>query len=94
MRIYLSGPMTGLPEYNFPAFREAATTLRTAGHTVVDPSTRGVVDGWEWTDYIRADLAELVTCEAIAFLPGWRHSRGALLEAHVARELDMTAMFL
>ena len=30
--------MTGLPEYNYPAFRQASKTLRDLGHFVFDPS--------------------------------------------------------
>ena len=37
-RLYLSGPMTGLPENNYPAFHEAARTLRAEGHKVVNPA--------------------------------------------------------
>ena len=38
MKIYISGPMTGLPENNYPAFHEAARTLRAKGHKVVNPA--------------------------------------------------------
>ena len=38
MKIYLSGPMTGLPEYNYRAFHAAARQLRSLGHTVVNPA--------------------------------------------------------
>ena len=37
-RLYLSGPMTGLPEYNYPAFHKAARALRRAGYRVVNPA--------------------------------------------------------
>ena len=37
-RIYISGPMTGMPEHNFPAFHAAADRLRKAGWSVVNPA--------------------------------------------------------
>jgi len=37
-RIYLSGPMTGLPELNFPAFAAMTASLRAGGHTVTNPA--------------------------------------------------------
>ena len=40
MKIYIAGPMRGLPEFNFPAFYAAATELRRLGHTVFNPAER------------------------------------------------------
>ncbi len=37
-RIYLAGPMTGLPDYNFPAFMKAAAYLRSQGAIVFNPA--------------------------------------------------------
>ena len=38
--IYVSGPMSGLPDLNFPAFHAAAAELRALGHTVVNPAEK------------------------------------------------------
>lgn len=38
MRIFISGPMTGLPDHNFPAFEAAAKRLRDDGHFVINPA--------------------------------------------------------
>lgn len=37
MRIYVSGPITGYPEHNVPAFTAAVDKLRKDGHAVVNP---------------------------------------------------------
>lgn len=86
-RIYVSGPMTGLPRYNFAAFADATRRLIGAGFDVCNPGEKGVIDGWEWVDYLRYDLRELLDCDAVALLPGWERSRGASLEKYVAEQL-------
>lgn len=94
MVYYLSGPMTGLPEHNFPAFREATAWLRRAGKTVVSPHELDEGEDFApgampWSYYLRRDLRQLTLCNVVAVLDGWENSKGAQLEVHVARALGM-----
>lgn len=91
-RIYIAGPMSGIEDHNFPAFNAQADILRKEGWTVLNPADHGVVEGAEWGDYLRHDLAGLVTCEAIYLLPGWESSKGARLEVTVAEQLGLKVL--
>lgn len=88
-RIYVAGPMTGLPDLNFPAFHAEAARLRALGHTVINPAEINPDKGMKWEDCMRTDIAALVTCSAISLLPGWQNSKGATLEAHIAERLGL-----
>jgi hypothetical protein len=87
--VYISGPMSNVPEHNFPAFNAAAERLKRAGLVVINPADKGIVYGWTWEDYLRWDIREITACDGIAVLPGWVDSRGAWLEVTVARALSM-----
>lgn len=88
-RIYVSGPMSGIEDFNFPAFDAAAVRLIALGFEVENPASKGVVEGWTWEQYLRLDLRLLLDCDAVATLDGWVDSRGAWLEVSVARALGM-----
>lgn len=83
MTVYLSGPMSGLPLLNVPAFAEAAGQLRARGVTVISPPEL-VPEPRPYWWCILVDLWHLRRAEMLIQLPGWRRSRGARIEACAA----------
>lgn len=90
--IYVSGPMSNLPDLNFPAFNAAAAELRALGYTVINPAEKQDEGkpGMTWEDYMRQDIRLMMDCDAIHMLPNWKQSRGARLELLIAMELGFT----
>lgn len=87
--VYLAGPMTGLPQFNYPTFTATAQMLRRAGFTVLSPTENGLPPSAAWERHMRRDLRLLLDCQGVAVLPGWEASRGASLEVSVAKALSM-----
>jgi hypothetical protein len=90
-RIYLAGPMTGIPDFNYPAFHAEAARLRQLGYHVENPAEGNVPPCGTWVGYMRNAIQQLMTCEAVALLPNWQKSRGALIEHGLAVNLGLPA---
>jgi len=92
MKIYIAGPMTGLPDCNYSAFDVKATELRAQGHTAINPADLGRrlfgkridLDVDELEYLLEVELKELTGCEAIYLLDGWHNSKGARKELYHA----------
>jgi hypothetical protein len=102
-QVYLSGPMRGHEEFNFPAFIAATETLRVKGYKVYnpaeqelhagfDPKTGRYADGHEVTirELILEDLVWVCTfADLVVVLPGWDKSLGAAAEVACARAIGI-----
>lgn len=91
--VYLSGPMTGYPKWNFPAFAEGAARLRERGLAVLSPAEKDLEAGFDpasdGEDFdLRAalewDVAAVLRADAVVTLPGWEDSPGCLVEVLTA----------
>ena len=90
MIIYLAGPMTGLPEFNRPAFFAEAKRLRAQGHKVLNPAEHfGGDTSLPWQAYMREGIAAVLMAECVRVLPGWENSKGARLEVAVAEAIGI-----
>lgn len=92
-RIYIAGPMAGLPDMNFPLFNQVADYLRKGGwakvYNPVDVGKKGCehLEAPCAQDYLCADIAAVLLCDSICLLPGWENSTGASCEAAIAKTL-------
>lgn len=110
MKIYVAGPMRGIPEFNFPAFHAAAASLRARGHDVFNPAERDIDThgdiskgnltgdndqaardhGFDLRAALGDDLAFICAqADAVALLPGWENSKGAVAERATALALGL-----
>ena len=89
-KVYIAGPMTGLPNFNFDRFHAAEKLLFGYGYDVVNPATldNGSTDK-PWEYYMRLALRAMLECDMIYALAGSQNSRGAMIEIELARKLNM-----
>ena len=92
---YLAGPMTGIPEFNYPAFSLSKSELEAAGiavkspHEIPWPESPLGSNEELWQSMMKRALNMLLECEGIILMRGWVRSRGALVEFNVAAALKM-----
>lgn len=104
MRVYLAGPMRGLPGWNFAEFDRVEKLWTAAGHQVFSPartcralgyappegsSSDSHVDRQHLLHVIQTDLACIYACDAVVVLDGWESSRGATVEVALAQFLNL-----
>jgi hypothetical protein len=102
MRVYIAGPMTGHPLWNFPAFDQASQELRAYGYTPVNPADLDRAVGFDpardtpsptfLREALARDMVAICGCRAVAVLPGWKKSLGALVEVSLAVRLGLTIL--
>lgn len=89
--IYLSGPISGMPDKNHPLFMSVAQQLRAEGHEVFNPRE------FCWTENVFPKRKAFATycdficnrADTIVLLPGWQHSKGATTEAGLAENCGL-----
>lgn len=101
VNVYIAGPMRGYPQYNFPAFDQAAELAKRLGYRPFSPAAldRAVgVDGSRelppgfLRECVLRDFVSIYACQAIAMLPGWRDSVGARAEYAIAKWLQLNIL--
>ena len=89
MRVYISGPITHDKNYK-KKFEYAEALLKIYGiEEVFNPAKVNLPDNTTWEEYMKHDLNELLKCDGIYMLKGWRRSKGARLEYKIAKALGL-----
>ena len=89
MKLYIAEPMTGIADYNYPMFKDAAKKLREAGYLVECPAEHDLPANTSWNGFVRHGITKMLTCDAVAILPAWQRSKGATIEVGLAQRLGM-----
>ena len=96
-KIFISGPMTGYPDFNFPLFNKVSEILTSQGFDVVNPVTickkykreRVLSDKTVFDSMISEQQDAERKCTTLLLLPKWEESIGVRLELQTAIELKM-----
>ena len=89
---YISGPMTGIPEFNYPAFFAAAEMLEDLGCLVLNPALNPY--GLSDAAYMDIDLAMVRHSTLIVLLHGYDGSLGAAAEIALATRLGIDVVHI
>lgn len=95
--VYIAGPMTGKPNYNFQAFNDAESYLsNTYSCRVCNPANFGALvlrhaGHTEIANELAADITmqALELCTKLYLLNGWEESKGAVREVDYAIRNNM-----
>lgn len=91
-KLYIAGPMTGLPDNNYPAFHAAAAFFRKRGYEVSDPSelqpSKPLAE-MQWLDWMKLTIPMMMDCQIVVLLPGYMNSKGAVAELALANHLGI-----
>lgn len=96
MRVYIAGPISGLPKEQYTAtFQQAEDIIRAYGYQPINPVKFCADMPEETTDireYYLEGFKQLMYCDAIYLLPHWATSRGACMEYEIACRFQLQVM--
>ncbi len=91
MTVYIAGPVSGIPGYNMPLFRDTARRLARIDigsiipHDVYSPGDHRC-PALIWCEAMIACIPVLLSSDAVVFLDGWKNSAGCRREMAIALE--------
>ncbi|AUM58698.1 hypothetical protein phiP47_070 [Plesiomonas phage phiP4-7] len=83
-KIYIAGPMTGLPNFNREAFHEMAELIKCSGDIPLNPAH--LPDGMSQFDYMTICVSMVQVADCVIMLKDWLKSEGARIEHDLAKK--------
>ena len=88
MTVYISGPITDVPDYK-EKFGLIEASLKLEGYETVNPSNVNLGENATWEEYMRHDIKLLCDCDAVFMMKVWQRSQGARVENYIAKKLGL-----
>lgn len=97
MKLYISGAITNNPDYEVQ-FLLTKEKLSSEYNAIINPveisyEVNKKINSPNYYDYMRADIKELIECDAIYMMKGWKSSNGAKLEHEIAKVLNLKIIY-
>ena len=96
--VYISGPVTGIPNHNKPQFELAEKMLlkrfQAFNPSRIDWPTGRVLEGLPlWQYFMHHCVKAIPDCDAMLMLPNWQNSKGAMWEHKIAEMLGLPIFY-
>lgn len=105
---YISGPISGLLNGNFDAFKAAQEKLEMEGYIVLNPHeickdiynkwalkppTNGAEERVMWEEMMKECIRHLTLADDVFVLSNWETSKGATVELFIAQKLGISTYY-
>lgn len=95
-KVYVSGKISGL-NLNEAKLKFFDATVELCGNNHIPVNPFDILPDCKgeptWEDYMRADLKEMLDCDAVYALPCWKDSKGARIEVNLALSVGIPVYF-
>ena len=86
--VYIAGPMTGMPLFNYPKFFAMEGLLIRFNHCqVMNPAAQEC--GLDYKECMRRACVNVARSDVILLLDGWEKSKGAKFEYEIAKKIGL-----
>lgn len=91
--VYLSGPITGIENFNKELFKTIKNKVESLGFTCID--THDICEeDWSWNKCMKKSIQYMMKADIVFFIDGWQNSKGCKIENRLVVELGITHFYI